>query len=184
VYGGAAFTVTPNYTLYQCAPAASAAGAVLLNNSGLAMQMNILLPTGDPTVHSLYLTGDANFNSLPFPTTADITAVVAVHHGSNNHGAAANLPAQAANYAGNGRIAYSYGVRPTNTHPYGFPNPGAVLAYGNAGWTQLRSTAEGANLYHAPPAGAGRGNIRMGNQAGLNAAYNATAFFAFPNAIN
>lgn len=185
VYGGAPATVGAGYMIFQCNPAGAAVGAFLLNNSGLALRMDILLPTADATVHSLYLTADANFSSLPFPAAANTTAIVTVHHGSNNHGAAADLPAQAAGYVNNGRIAYSYGVRLNGTHPYGFPVAQTVTAYHNAGWTQVRSTAEGPNINHAPPAVGGRGNIRMGNPVGLNpAAYGATAFFAFPNGIN
>jgi hypothetical protein len=184
VYGGAAFTFGPDYTIYQCNPPGPAVGAFLLNNSGIALRMDILLPTADPNAHSLYLTGDANFTSLPFPVMFDTVAIVAVHHGSNNHGAAANLPAQAGGYAGHGRIAYSYGVRPNGNHPYGFPVPAAVAAYQAAGWTVENSTAEGVNINNAPPAVGNRGNIRVGNQTPLNAAYNATAFFAFPNWIN
>lgn len=188
VYGGAPVTALANYTIYQCVPPLGAPAAMLMNNSGLALQVQTNLPVADPAWHTMIMTGDANFDTLPIhPVYPALTGITAVHHGSNAHGAAANLPAPVAPYAATGRIGYSYGVRQTAAgalvHCYGFPVPAAVAAYHAAGWNNEESTAEGANINAAPPAVGNRGNIRMGNQTALNAAYNGTAFFNFPNQL-
>jgi hypothetical protein len=192
IYGGAAITIGANYTLYQCAPLFGAAPAVVMNNSGLAMEVSTLLPIADPLAHDFLMTGDANFDSLPIhPVFPNLTGITAAHHGSNNHGAAANLPNPVAPYALAGRLAYSYGVVQRVAgwiHCYGFPVPAAVLAYIAAGWGTVAvpilhgSTAEGAALNGPlPPVGAG--NIRVGDQTALPVGYNNTAFFAYPNPL-
>jgi len=196
IYGGAAIAAGANYTLYQCMPAPGAPPAVVMNNSGLAMQVATLLPIADPLAHNFLMTGDANFDALPIhPVFPNLTGITAAHHGSNANGAAANLPNPAAPYALAGRIAYSYGVVQRVAgwiHCYGFPVPAAVLAYIAAGWGTVAvpilhgSTAEGAVLNGAlPPGGAGNipGNIRVGDQTVLPAGYNNTAFFAYPNPL-
>jgi hypothetical protein len=200
IYGGAASTVAADYVLYQCVPvgAGAATPATVMNNSGLAMGIPTLMPSADPWPHMIVLTGDANFDSVPalHPLYPNVSAIGAAHHGSNANGAAANIPAPVAAYAGAGWIAYSYGVKQLAAggwfHCYGFPVPAAVAAYTAAGWGTPAapplhaSTAEGVNLNGplpvAPPAV--RGNIRVADPTALNAAYNATAYFAFPNALN
>ncbi|MFZ1084371.1 MAG: hypothetical protein WAN35_05355 [Terracidiphilus sp.] len=192
IYGGAPMTATANYILHRCVPPLGAVPAVLANNGGLAMEVPMLLPIADPLTHNFIMTGDANFDSLPIhPLFPDLTGITAAHHGSNNHGAAANLPNPAAPYALAGRIAYSYGVLQRAAgwiHCYGFPVPAAVLAYIAAGWGTVAvpilhaSTAEGAAL-NGPLPPVGPGNIRVGDQTALPVAYNNTAFFAYPNPL-
>lgn len=185
VYAGAAVANGNGYTVYRCVPPPGSPPAVVLNNSGLALRLDIRLPSTGLIVHSLYVTADANFTSLPVAVQGDTAAIVAVHHGSNNHGAAANLPAPDPRYPGTGRVVYSYGVRAANgRHPYGFPVAAAVAAYQASGWTAERSTAEGANINAAPPAVLNRGNNRMGDPTLLGPAYANTAFSAFPNGLN
>lgn len=188
VFAGAPAIAYPYFTLFQCAVAPGAPGAVILNNTGLAMSVSTNLPVADANPHYVVMTGDANFNSVQGIFYINMTGIEAVHHGSNAHGAAANLPNPTVGYAGNGKIFYSYGLRITGggafSYVYGFPVPAAVLAYQGAGWTVERSTAEGAFLRGLPTTLANRGNIRIGNQTPLNAFYNYSAFFGFPNFIN
>jgi hypothetical protein len=170
--------VALTHTLYQCAPIGPMPAAALLNNTGLALRTTTLLPIGDPLPHDIVLTGDANRNTLPGAPYANATGMVAVHHGSNAHGAGAGLPAPTFPYAAaGGRIAYSYGITGGGGHAYGFPVAAAVAAYNANGWVQQMSTAEGPNINVGPTA---HGNIRMGNQAALNplGPYAGTAFFA------
>ncbi|HEX3685588.1 MAG TPA: hypothetical protein VHU83_23845 [Bryobacteraceae bacterium] len=177
-----AIQVTLNYIVARCTPPPGAAPAVIMNNSGLALSTTTNLPVGDPMTHGICLMADANFNTLPFPV-ANTTGITAVHHGANTHGAAANLPVPPFPYGAAGRIAYSYGIRPNGVHVYGHPVQAAVLANRAQGWVQETSTAEGPNINAIPPAVGNRGNVRMGNQAALPPAYNATAFFANPNQL-
>lgn len=186
VYGGAPVSVFPNYTLYQCTVAPGSPPAVIQNNTGIAMSVQTNLPTADLAWHAVLLTADANCNTVGIAAGAlALTGILAVHHGSNNAGAAMGLPAPAAGYLATGRIAYSYGINPaTGYHPYGFPVPAAILAWQAQGWTVQRSTAEGPFLNNVPPALGNRGNIRVANNTALNAAYNGFAFFNFPNTLN
>ena len=185
-YGGAPITAFANYTIYQCVPPPGANPGVLINNSGLAMSVTTLLPFADPTHHDILMTADANVSTLPFAAGAvpNLTGLSAVHHGSNANGATAVLPTQVAAYAGQGRIAYSYGVRPNGTHCYGFPVPAAIANYVAAGWGapgNHMSTAKGIGLNAPYPPGSIRGNISMGAVPVLGAPYNATAFANYPN---
>jgi hypothetical protein len=173
----------PDAVLYCCVPPAHAAPAMIMNNSGLALHVTI--DFGVPPVPRLVLlTGDANCTSLPGWPLGNINGMVAVHHGSNSHGAAdaANLPAPA---APPGRIAYSNGLYRNNTmRPYNHPATPAVASYQHLQWTSQRSTAEGSNVRGpVPPGGAPRGNIRMGDQTALDARYAATAFAVFPQTL-
>ena len=154
------------------------------------MNVTTLLPLADPTHHNILMTADANVSTLPFAAGAvpNLTGLSAVHHGSNANGATAVLPTQVAAYAGQGRIAYSYGIRPaTGAHCYGFPVPAAIVNYVAAGWgavaTNHMSTAEGTGLNapYPPVPPATRGNISMGAVPVLGAPYNATAFANYPN---
>jgi hypothetical protein len=189
MYAGPAISALPNYTLLVATPPPGSPPAMLLNNTGLALQISTRLPSTDVNAHNVLLTADANFASLPAPLNPafpNLAGITAVHHGSNAHGAAgvpppalpgpSTLPAPATGY-----VAYSYGVHPNGYHPYGFPVAAAVQAYINAGWLQQRSTAEGPNINVNT---ANRGSVRMGDQTALNAAYAGTAFHAFPNALN
>jgi hypothetical protein len=189
MYGGAApapaINPGPNYTLYTCNPGLAPAPAMILNNTGLALGITTRLPVADVNPHFVLLTGDANFDSLPVgapPPAPPLTGVTAVHHGSNAHGAADNLPAPAVGIVG--RIAYSYGVMPNGTHPYGFPNALARAKYLAANWGtggNETSTAQGPNIIVGPN---NRGNVRMGDQTALNPAhYGNTAFALYPNAL-
>lgn len=153
--------------------------AFIINNSGLAVRVPVDI-AGVPAAGVL-LTGDGNFNLLPGPALAGLHVIGAVHHGSNNHGAAANQPAAPGGTTG--RIAYSYGINPANgNHAYHFPDPNAVAAYQGANWgpPTEQATAEGANINVGPSA---PGNIRIGDQNNLPAGYNATAFFAIGYAL-
>jgi hypothetical protein len=188
VYGGAPFNgAGGTYTVYRCVPPPGAARAMLMNNSGLAMLVNMQLPTNSAVATTVMMTGDANFNNIAAGPFLTLSGIEAVHHGSNAHGAAANLPPQIANYNNAGRIFYSCGIRPTGgglVYVYGFPVPAAIAAYQLAGWGVQRSTAEGALMRAVPTTQANRGNIRVGNQAALPIAYANTAFYNFPNSVN
>jgi len=165
---------------FKNVPPMGANHAMLVNNSGLSLRIPVDLAAG--VASSVLLTGDGNFNGLPGPAWANLTGIGAVHHGSAAHGAAANLPPNAA--AGTGYIAYSYGINANGNHAYGFPAAAAVAAYRGppATWRAPteQGTAEGANLNVGPVA---HGNIRMGNQGALNVAYQNSAFFAVGHAL-
>lgn len=172
-----------NSTIYCCFPSVNPVPiAMIMNNTGLALSVPMVLPSTLTAVRQAVLTGDANFNSVPLTllTRANMTGIIAVHHGSNAHGAAQNLPAPVANI--DGRIAYSYGITTNGNHAYGFPALAAVAAYQNGGWTADRSTAEGQNINLAGQAN--RGNVLMGRNVAMLAAYNNTAFATFPNQLN
>ena len=90
------FIIFPDYTLYDCNPPAHLPAAAYLNNSGLAMRIEMRLPSTNAIEHDVMLTGDANFESVYsiYPGFGGrLTAIMAVHHGSNAHGASGNLPA-------------------------------------------------------------------------------------------
>lgn len=175
--GAPAIGLANGATLYKLAPGV-APHAFFINNSGLAVR----IPVDVAGVASapVLLTGDGNFNFLPGPALAGLMAVGAVHHGSNNHGAAAGLPAGPLGTTG--RIAYSYGITAAGNHAYGFPAAAAVAAYQAANWDAPteQSTAEGANINAGPAA---PGNIRLGDQGALPGAYAATAFAAIGYAL-
>jgi hypothetical protein len=166
-------------TLYKLQPPLPAPAAFIVNNSGLAVGFPVDLAAMQSA--PVMLTGDGNFNLLPGAALGALQVIGAVHHGSNNHGAAANLPVPPGAIVG--RIAYSYGVNPaTGNHAYGFPNVNAVNAYHASNWNapNQEGTAEGANI-NAGPAVAG--NIRVGDQNALPGAYAGTAFAANPYQI-
>lgn len=182
-----------DYTLYECTPPMGGPAAMIMNNSGLALEVTTLLPIADLAHHEFVLTGDCNFGNTNI-VLGNVTGILAVHHGSNNHGAAAGLPIPVAPYAATGRIAYSYGITAGGNHCYGFPVLAAVAAYQAAGWgtpipvapanpPNQKSTAEGNQINAAPPAVAARGNILVGNQTALPAVYNGTAFAIYPNTL-
>ena len=180
-----------DFRLYECTPPLGGPAAMIMNNSGLALEVTTLLPFVDPVHHEFILTGDCNFGNTNI-VMGNVTGVLAVHHGSNNHGAAAGLPNPVAPYAASGRIAYSYGISAGGNHCYGFPVPAAVAAYQAAGWgvplappppTNQESTAEGNQINAVPPGVAARGNILVGDQTALPLIYNGTAFFNYPNAL-
>ena len=155
-------------TIYFTNPVGAVIPAVIMNNTGLALSVPTNLPVGDVIQHQIV----AN----------NITGIVAVHHGSNAHGAAGPpLPNPVIPYALTGRIGYSYGITAAGNHAYGFPVPAAVASYQGAGWNNEMSTAEGAAINAGGVAG--RGNIRMGAQIPLLAAYNGTASFAITNPL-
>jgi hypothetical protein len=160
-------------TMFKLTPPPFAPHPFVVNNSGLAVQVPVDLAA--MVAAPVMLTGDGNFNLVPAPG-ATLRVIGAVHHGSNNHGAAANLPAPPGGVVG--EIAYSYGANPVNgNHAYGFPDANAVLAYQGAGWTIEQSTAEGPNINAGPIVA---GNVRVGDQNPLPGAYLATAFAANP----
>ncbi|HET7121654.1 MAG TPA: hypothetical protein VFI17_10480 [Solirubrobacterales bacterium] len=169
------------FTLYRCWPTAAHPEAMVMNNTGLAISTTVLLPP--PEAHMTLLTGDANFNSLPLTAlnpALPLTGIVAVHHGSNTHGASQNLVNPVPPYIIEGRIAYSYGVfRLGILHAYGFPVPASVEDYEHAGWLTARSTAEGAQINQAG-GNAHRGNVRMGDQTPIPAHFNPSCFAVFP----
>jgi hypothetical protein len=173
-----------NFTAYRAFPPAGAHPAMVVNNTGIALGIDTQLPFGAPATHQVVITGDANFSSLPapFPLAPNISGITAVHHGSNAHGAANNLPVPTAPYAAAARIAYSCGLSPTGYRPYGFPNPLAIPNYQASGWNAPHEmdTPEGPGIRTGV---ANYGNIRMGSQAALPAAYNVTAFFNYPHAL-
>ncbi|TGN14063.1 hypothetical protein [Leptospira ilyithenensis] len=177
--------------LVKCSPAGMPL-ASWINNSGLALMVDILLPVNDPNWHSVFLTADANHNTAPL-LPFGCTGITAVHHGSGAHGAAQNLvPPANLGAAGPGRIAYSYGVSPNNgSHPYHFPVQASVTAYRNAGWGAFAggagpvlnaelACAETPLNYHQNMPQPPRGNIRMGDNTQLNNAhYGNTAFYNY-----
>jgi len=172
-----------NCMIYECVPAPHAPAAFIRNNSGLALRFSTWLPVANQVLRGVLLTADANFDSVNAWARLNLSGIGAVHHGSNNHGAAQNLPVPAGG-AGQAFIGYSYGVSAnTGTHAYGFPAAGAVANYLAAGWTAPReqTTAEGPNINAGPLA---HGNIRMGDQTALPNAYNHTAFFPITYALS
>ncbi len=171
-------------TIYYTNPVGAVIPAVIMNNTGLALSVPTNLPVADLIQHQIVMTGDANFNFVPMPpvVSGNITGIVAVHHGSNAHGAAGPpLPNPVIPYALTGRIGYSYGITGGGGHAYGFPVAAAVASYQGAGWNNEMSTAEGAAINAGGVAG--RGNIRIGAQVALLPAYNGTAFFAITNPL-
>lgn len=174
-------------TLVRCTPPAAMAAAALMNNSGLALVTTLTLPVAAGYVGGAVLTADASFASLPPNIANNVTGITAVHHGSNTHGAAENLPVVPPG-AGSGRLAYSCGVSATTgNRPYNFPNPDAIQAYHNAHWgnngNDGMSTAEGTQIRVPPPPPVVRGNIRMGPQTPLPDAYQNTAFYPISHAL-
>jgi hypothetical protein len=177
-----------NYTIYRCNPPAGMVPAALMNNSGLAVMAWTRLPAAEAIWHTVLLTADANFNTVSAailgpagkPIFPELTGITAAHHGSSNYGAAENLPAPV---VPEGRIAYSYGILPGGAHPYGFPTQQAVQNYHAANWVQEQATAEG-NPVHWPggPNAGNPGNVRMGDQTALPAAFN-SAFSIFANQL-
>lgn len=171
-------------TIYFTNPVGAVIPAVIMNNTGLALSVPTNLPVADLIQHQIVMTGDANFNFVPMPpvVSGNITGIVAVHHGSNAHGASGPpLPNPVIPYALTGRIGYSYGITGGGGYAYGFPVAASVANYQAAGWNNEMSTAEGAAINVGGVAG--RGNIRMGAQVPLLAAYNGTAFFAITNPL-
>lgn len=184
-----------NYVIRTCTPTAGMPPAAIMNNSGLALEVVSRIPSvvrPHPNLQRFVLTADANFNTLAgvvnplAPAFADLVAITAAHHGSNNYGAPDNLPAPV---IPSGRIVYSYGVSSASgNHPYGFPGNVAVGNYQAANWgavgAHARSTAEGPNIHPVgagvlpPPPPAVRGNVRIGDQTPL--VYANTAFTNFP----
>lgn len=183
-----------SYTICKCNPRSGAPKATLMNNSGLALRVPMRLPSTNANAsnNALLMTGDAGFDTLPnYPYAyANLSGIVAVHHGSNAHNAAGNLPPQAPGH--DGLIAYSYGILTAGQHCYGFPVATAVARYQAAGWgrvattntaTTETSTAEGATL-NGPGRPLVRGNIRMGDQTQLAAYTKKTAFFHFASVLD
>jgi hypothetical protein len=157
-----------------------------LNNSGIAIIIKTYLPSGGNVDRYFISTGDASFGNVPIPAYANgsISGIVAVHHGSNTHGAAANLPQPPANNPARSNIAYSYGIYQNAgglwRRPYGFPVAAAVAAYQAAYWTNESETAEA--IPNDPNQPSQRGNIRVG----ANTAYPASALYqnkAFSNFV-
>ncbi|UTA66201.1 hypothetical protein [Emticicia sp. 21SJ11W-3] len=193
LYPGAPFINLPGYAICRCTPAPGTAPAALLNNTGIAMLVTMQLPTTAAVPTQVLMTGDANFDNVDGGPFLNLSGIEAAHHGSNAHGASANLPAQIGAYAGAGRVFYSYGMRPTAgglAYVYGFPVPAAVTNYQNAGWGNVGtggieiSTAEGTHIRALPATLANRGNVRVGDQTPLPVAYNNSAFYNFPNQVN
>lgn len=202
IYGGAPSTSVPDpgdplgpplFTIYQCNPGGGLP-AFVMNNSGLSMSVPLRLPTGDPAMHQFFMTADANFTSLPAVVGMfnNLTGISAVHHGSiaYNCSLPANLPPQDPAYVGQGRLAYSYGIRVNAagnwSHPYGFPVPGAVANYTAAGWGtagHLAATAEPVPVNGMMPPAA-RGNIAVAAVPVFGAPYNATAFGPYQFNLN
>jgi hypothetical protein len=188
VWAGPGVLQVNGYELHRCVPSLAMAGnpALIQNNNGLAMIVELCVPIADPNPHRFVMTADANFTSIAGlgPNPPNISVLAAVHHGTNLNGATVGIPAAVAPYQAVGRLVYSYGINANLAHCYGFPFPAAVIDYTNAGYTVQMSTAEGANINGLPTTRANRGNIRVGNQANqLNAAYANTAFAAFPNTV-
>jgi hypothetical protein len=142
------------------------------------------LPSNDVVNHHLVFTGDASFGNVPLPgpVLANTTGITAVHHGSDSHGAALNLPNPPVPYNLTGRIAYSYGIYQradgTIVHPYGHPRVLAIALYALAGWANRACTAESA--FYADDGV--RGNIRMGQFLPFQCPAGSCAFQTFPPA--
>ncbi|MCO4090638.1 MAG: hypothetical protein HEQ34_01620 [Sphingorhabdus sp.] len=168
------------YDIYLCMPPAGMPPAALLNNSGLALRVPSLLPIADANPHDVILTGDANYATMPVAAFNNVNGVVAVHHGSNAHGAGTPPPRPAATPPG--ANVYSYGITAAMNRPYNFPVQAAVNAYGNAGWARMAATPEAPIL--GAPTVIHRGNIRIGNHIALPAAYRNTAFWPFIRVIS
>ena len=167
--------VGAGYNIHQCVPLPGMPAAALLNNSGLALRVPTLLPVADPIAHDVILTGDANYATLPPAIFNNVNGVLAVHHGSNAHGA--GNPPPLAPTTPPGFNAYSYGITAALNRPYNFPVQLAVNTYGLGGWAQMAATPEAP--IRGVPVAINRGNIRMGNQGALPVAYNYSAFAPF-----
>ncbi|HVQ40388.1 MAG TPA: hypothetical protein VMS31_22795 [Pyrinomonadaceae bacterium] len=158
--------------------------AIDINNSGLAIILPMLLPSTDPNVHVVIFTGDVSFGNVPVPAPmlALSTGITAVHHGSDSHGAALNLPNPPAPYNVTGGMAYSYGVyqRADRTffHAYGHPRVPAINTYQAVGFRNEACTAESAFFQDDGV----RGNVRMGQFIAFRCLPNSCAFQAFPPA--
>lgn len=188
VAAGTAPMPGPGGSTIRCCQAAGLPVAALINNSGLALNVPILLPANAAAPRQVLLTGDANFPSAQFPAGIfnSATGILAVHHGSAAHGADQNLPAPANPAQAAGFIAYSYGITVRNgipnAHAYGFPAQAAINSYRNDRWTTQRSTAQGQTLVGLNTNG--RGNIRFGAQLPLLAAYQNSCFYPIVSALS
>jgi hypothetical protein len=180
----------------HCAPGVGmTAASAVMNNTGLAMRVTMLLPGADATQHDFGLTGDCNFDNTGMLQT-NLSGILAVHHGSANHGAPDNLPAPV---LANGFIAYSYGINKNNlgqptSRPYNFPRIEAINKYKAQKWgtpfttatveSKGASTAEGhdintGNVFNNAP-----GNIMVGPTFVLPVRYQGTAFYNYPHNLD
>ena len=164
--------------------------ATYMNNSGLAISAEIKLPANSDDNRVMMMPADASFRSIPvvaMPVTmANMAGLVAVHHGSRANYAADDLPVAAIG-PGQGRLIYSYGIKPDGTHTHGFPTQEAMGKYDAAGWGMKRSTAQGNAITEGgqptPYPLLLRGNMAIGGGP-LAGEYANTAFGAFADRLD
>ena len=177
------------FTLYRC-NAAGLPRSAIMNNSGLAISAEIKLPANSDDNRVMMMPADASFRSIPvvaMPVTmANMAGLVAVHHGSRANYAADDLPVSAIG-PGQGRLIYSYGIKPDGTHTHGFPTQEAMGKYDAAGWGMKRSTAQGNAITEGgqptPYPLLLRGNMAIGGGP-LAGEYANTAFGAFADRLD
>lgn len=190
------FVSNKGFAITHCYPGVGmTTPSAIMNNTGLAMRVTMLLPGTDGTQHDFGLTGDCNFNNSGMVQT-NLSGILAVHHGSSNHEASDNLPSPVTT---NGFIAYSYGIiKDTSGNPvrraYDFPRLQAINNYKAMKWgtpfttatneTNGCSTAEGHDIntgttFHNAP-----GNIMVGPVFTVPVRYNGTAFYNYPHNLN
>lgn len=173
------------YTLYVVRPQTNIK-AEIMNNSGLVMLVPFVFPVanGATTVHACLLPGDASLGNIhPTMPQNNLSVYGAVHHGAGTFGATQNIPPPV---VPQGAVVYSYGIKPNQVHAFGHPTQAAITANVNAGWMLNRqfATAETMVVNGAMPGFNGmRGNVLIGQQRPLAAAYVNTAFFAMTHQV-
>ncbi len=99
-------------------------------------------------VERMVLPGDAPFHVIPScmgPVLEDVILLLAFHHGSHTHldEAKAHIPKPV---PANGKIAYTFGLKPDGGRCYGHPSKEAIEAYEAKGWTlTMRLLPSGGN---------------------------------------
>lgn len=186
-HGLPANSFNEGYDVNQCQPNGDVTlpPAAIMNNTGLAIRTTLDF-NGANDIYDFAMTGDCNFENSNV-ITSNLAGIMAVHHGSEAHGAADNLPSPVVDH---GVIAYSYGInQPSGRHAYAFPRQNAINNYLAQNWGDLdryfNSTAQGPLMSSVPDDGdqSQRGNIWVGAAGTLPAAYDGTAFYDYPNTL-
>lgn len=172
------------YTLFVVTPRTNAKSEVM-NNSGIVMLVPMVFPTANAAtaVHHCLLPADASLGNIhPTMPQNDLSVYGAVHHGAATFGAPQNIPGPV---VPQGAVVFSYGIRPTTlAHGFRHPTQASITANQNAGWMRQFATAETQVVSGAMPEFNGmRGNVLVGQQWSLAAAYRNTAFFTMTHAV-
>lgn len=180
---GVSHAVFRGVTLHRCS-AENLPDAALLDSSGLAMRVGLTNTRFDEEPVFFLMTGDAAFTALKDQddATERLVGINAVHHGSHNRGAAADLPKP---YFAEGtealtaNLVFSYGVNGSDAHAYGLPSDDVLSLYQDGWWGpqgRVQSTAEGDQI--GKGGATHRGNIRFGAEKEMPDTYKDTAFYA------